>query len=116
MRLNKKGQALIEFIIILPIFLFMLFVVIDFGVISFNKSKMDSMIVDVGNMYKNKESNDEINKFIKKNDSDVSVSFNDQGKYFDITLSKNYEFITPGMSSILKNFKIDVERTMYNEQ
>ena len=86
------------------------------GVISFNKSKLDSMIVDVGNMYKNKESNDEINKFIKKNDSGVSVSFDDQGKYFDVTLSKNYEFITPGMSSILKNFKIDVERTMYNEE
>lgn len=116
MRLNKKGQALIEFIIILPIFLFMLFAVIDFGIISFNKSKMDGMIVDVGNMYKNKESNDEINKFIRKNDKDVSVSFNDQGKYFDVTLSKKYEFITPGMSSILKNFKIDVERTMYNEQ
>lgn len=115
MRLNKKGQALIEFIIILPIFLFIMFAVIDFGVISFNKSKMDSMINDVGNMYKNKESNEEINKFISKNDKSVKVSFDDQGKYFEVTLSKDYDFITPGMSSILKDFKIDVERTMYNE-
>ena len=31
--MNNKGQALIEFVLILPVFLFILFAVIDFGMI-----------------------------------------------------------------------------------
>jgi len=115
MKLNKKGQALIEFVIILPIFLFMLFAIIDFGIISYNRTKLENMINDVGDMYKNKESNEEINKFVKNNDKKTIIIFKDEGKYFEVILSKDYEFITPGLSSIVKNFKIDVERTMYNE-
>lgn len=115
MNMNRKGQALIEFVIILPIFLFMLFAVIDFGIISFNKNKLENMVNDVGDMYKNKESNEEINNFIKKNDKNTTATFKDEGKYFKVVLSKDYDFITPGLSSILKDFKIDVERTMYNE-
>jgi len=115
MKLNKKGQALIEFVIILPIFLFMLFAIIDFGIISYNRTKLENMINDVGDMYKNKESKEEINKFVKNNDKKTIITFKDEGKYFEVILSKDYEFITPGLSSIVKNFKIDVERTMYNE-
>lgn len=116
MKINKKGQALIEFIIILPIFIFMLFAVIDFGVISYNKSKLENIINDVGNMYKNNETSEDIDKFIKRNDKDTKVVFKEEGKYFTIVLSKDYSFITPGLDGIIKNFKIDIERTMYNEQ
>ena len=31
--MNRKGQALIEFVLILPVFLMILFLVIDFGTI-----------------------------------------------------------------------------------
>ena len=116
MKIDKKGQALIEFIIILPIFIFMLFAVIDFGIISYNRNKLENIITDVGNMYKNNESNNEINNFINKNDDNTTVEFEEDGKYFKIILSKKYDFITPGLSSIIKNFKIDVERTLYNEK
>lgn len=115
MRVNDKGQALVEFIIILPIFLFMIFAVIDFGVVCINKNKLESIITDVGNMYKNKESIDEINNFINKNDKDIEVNFEDQGKYFNVILTKKYNFITPGMTNLFEDFEIDVERTMYNE-
>ena len=39
--LNNKGQALIEFVLILPIFLMILFVIIDFGMIFNAKSNKD---------------------------------------------------------------------------
>ena len=45
---NKKGQALIEFVIILPIFVFMILAVIDLGKILYFgnilESKMDNVI------------------------------------------------------------------------
>ena len=70
---SKRGQALVEFIIILPILIFILLAVIDYGAISFNKSKIENIITDVSNMYKNKENDDEIDKFGKSNDKDVKI-------------------------------------------
>lgn len=113
--MNKKGQALVEFIIILPIMLFLGFVFIDFILISYNKQKLENIIVDVGEMYKNKELEKDIKSFIKKNEENVNVTFKDMDKYFDVVLIKEYKFITPGMDNILKDYKISVERTMYNE-
>ena len=34
---SKKGQALVEFIIILPILIFILLAVVDYGMISYTK-------------------------------------------------------------------------------
>ena len=113
--MNKKGQALVEFIIILPIMIFVGFIFVDFILISYNKQKLENIIVDVGEMYKNNESEDEINSYINKNDENVNVEFIDKNKYFEVVLEKKYEFITPGIDGILKDYKINVERTMYNE-
>lgn len=113
--MNKKGQALVEFVIILPVMIFIGFVFIDFILINYNKQKLENIIVDVAEMYKDNESEVEIKKFIAKNETNVKVEFIDNDKYFDVKLVKDYEFITPGMQSILKDYKINVERTMYNE-
>lgn len=113
--MNKKGQALVEFIIILPVMIFIGFMFLDFMLISYNKQKLENIIIDVGEMYKNDEEIEEINSFISKNEDDVVVSFKDKDKYFEVKLVKDYEFITPGIQGILKDFEISVERTMYYE-
>ena len=113
--MNKKGQALVEFIIILPVMLFLGFIFIDFILISYNKQKLENIIEDVGEMYKNNESDEDINKFINKNTDDVIVDFKKHDKYFEVILVRDYEFITPGLSGMLKDYKITIERTMYNE-
>ena len=113
--MNKRGQALVEFIIILPVMIFVGFIFIDFLLISYNKQKLENIITDVGEMYKNNETSDEINKFLSKNDSDVIVKFKNGEKYFVINLIKDYNFITPGLDNILQDYEINIERTMYNE-
>ena len=40
--MNKKGQALVEFIIILPVFIFMILAIIDIGKMLYDKSAMQS--------------------------------------------------------------------------
>ena len=45
--MNKKGQALIEFIIILPIFIMMMLAVFDCVRIYSEKSKLEGIIEDV---------------------------------------------------------------------
>lgn len=112
---SRKGQALVEFIIILPILIFILLAVIDYGIISFNKSKLENIITDVGNMYKNSETDNEINKFIKSNDEYLNIETTYEDKYINIKLYKTYNYITPGLDKIFKTNKISVERKIYNE-
>ncbi len=112
--MNKKGQALVEFIIILPILIFMLFAIIDFGMITYNKNRMESLIDDIKEMYQKEESDDTINKFIKENIDGVKVTIEQKDKYIYIDLTKTYKFLTPGMELLMKDYKIDIERTVYN--
>lgn len=111
---SKKGQALVEFIIILPILIFILLAVIDYGVISFNKSKLENIITDLSDMYKNKESEEEINNFVKSNDKDLGIKTTYEDKYINIKLYKKYNYITPGLDKIFKSNEISVERKIYN--
>ena len=45
--MNNKGQALVEFILILPIFLFLIFAVVDFGLIFSTKSTLENTSTDI---------------------------------------------------------------------
>ena len=113
--MNKKGQALVEFIIILPILIFILFAIIDFGLISYNRNKMENLITDISKMYSNNESVEEIESFISSNDKDISVSFKNEEKYVNIILDKKYDYITPGLNKIFNTSDIKIERKIYNE-
>lgn len=113
--MNKKGQALVEFIIILPIMIFVLLAIVDFGIMSYNKNRLENIIDDVSKMYKNNETTEEIIKFIKDNDKDISYQINNKEKYITIKLSKKYKSITPGIDKMFKISNIDVEREIYNE-
>lgn len=112
--MNKRGQALVEFIIILPIMIFIMLAIIDYGMISYTKSKIENIITDVGNMYKNNESEDEIKDFIKSNDKLLNSVINFDDKYINIKLYKKYDYITPGLNKIFKVNEISVERKIYN--
>lgn len=112
--MNKKGQALVEFIIILPILLFIMLAILDYGILYYNKTKLENIITEVSQMYDNKENENEIKNFIKSNDDNIDYVFNVEDKYVNIKLSKVQSFITPGIDKIIDN-KITVERKIYNE-
>lgn len=112
---SKKGQALVEFIIILPILIFILLAVIDYGIISYTKIKLENILVDVGNMYKNEESEEKITEFVKKNDNLLKVNIEEKEQILKIKLYKDYNYITPGLNKIFNIEEISVEREIYNE-
>lgn len=112
---SKNGQALVEFIIILPILIFILLAVIDYGVISYTKSKLENIMTDVSRMYKNNETDEEINSFIVSNDNALKISVLKEDKYFNIKLYKKYDYITPGLNKLFKVNEISIERKIYYE-
>ena len=45
--MNRKGQALVEFVLILPIFILMLFIIFDFGNIFYSKYDLQNQSSDI---------------------------------------------------------------------
>jgi len=114
--MSKKGQALVEFIIILPIIIFILFMIIDYGIISYNKQKLENIVTDIVKMKSSNESDEEIRNFIKSNDKEINLTLEEKDKYTKLKLVKKYNYITPGLDRIFNNSDITIERKIYNEQ
>ena len=51
-KMNKKGQALVEFIIILPVIIFIIMLLVDFMTIFSYKNKLESNMNNVTILYK----------------------------------------------------------------
>ena len=109
---NNKGQALVEFILILPVILAILLVIIDLGKIFNEKNTLENTSIDIIELYKNGKSIEEIkNKY-----NDISITTNIDNNYLTIKLKKEIEIITPGLNIVLDNpYPIEVERVVYYE-
>ena len=99
--MNKKGQALVEFVIILPILLLILMSILDIGRIIINKNRLEDELYDVVKFYEDNYTYEEIKKEIDK-DTDIKIKNND-GKEIIISLNKKMELITPGLNILLDN-------------
>ncbi len=99
--MNKKGQALVEFVIILPILLLILMSILDIGRIIINKNRLEDELYDVVKFYEDNYTYEEIKKEIDK-DTDIKITNND-GKEIIISLNKKMELITPGLNILLDN-------------
>ena len=56
--MNKKGQALVEFIIILPVIIFIIMLLVDFMTIFSYKNKLESNMNNVTILYKENKIDD----------------------------------------------------------
>lgn len=109
--MNRKGQALVEFVLILPIFILMLFAIVDFGMILSKKNELENISVDVIAMIKNSDNIDDIKNLYPK----VKINISSDDKYTKIIISDDVDIMTPGLNRILGNpYNIKVERTIPN--
>ena len=121
---NQKAQALIEFVLILPVLIMFLFSIIDFGTIFIRKSELENKIndayeaakssTDVSTLYSNIES--AINK--DSNKHSLELTFDNESDYMNIKLISEVKTITPGLNLIIGYpYKVTVERVIkYVEQ
>lgn len=107
--MNNKGQALIEFILILPLFLMILFVMVDFGVIFSSKSKLENSSYDIVELLNDGTSIEEIRSIYP----DLEVNLIVQNSYMKLSLDQKVDLITPGLNRILDDpYPISVERVI----
>ena len=109
--MNKRGQALVEFVIILPILLLLIFAFIDLGRIIVCKNHLEGVMSDVAGL-----NDTEISEYLKK-DSEYSINYSIKiDNYKNITLTTNLDLITPGLKNILNNpYTVKVERSVIYE-
>jgi len=108
---NNKGQALVEFIIVLPILLLIIMAIIDFGNIFTKKYSLENDLDTVSSMYK-EEDYDSINDYVRE--KNLSIAYKKEDKFLVISLSKNIKVNTPILNNILgKDYKITTSKTIY---
>lgn len=87
--MNKKGQALVEFLLILPILVFVVLLVVDLGKIMIMRNHLESILVTV----------DRSTTEVRDLEYDITVERKDNF----IVLKSCTEVYTPGLSKILGN-------------
>lgn len=114
---NKKGQALVEFVIILPIFIFMLLSIIDIGKVIYFQNQLVSELNDVIDLYKNQKTYEEILNELKLQDEGVTLEIKNQdNEVITFYLKRDVEIITPGLNVIFDNpHTVTVERVLSYE-
>ncbi len=108
--MNNRGQALVEFVIILPILIFTCLAVFDLGNIIVKKYALENDLDTIVNMYEIGD-NDAVLSFTRK--ENFKIKYEEVGNYNKITLSKQVKVITPIVSQALgKNYEIKSSRTV----
>ena len=109
--MNRKGQALVEFVLILPIFIMILFSIVDFGMIFNKKNELENISIDIMNLLNNNNKIEEIQKEYPK----VDIKLTNEEKYTIVEISTKVNIITPGLNRVLDNpYIVKVERKIPN--
>ena len=105
MKLNKKGQALVEFVLVIPIIIFILFATIDIGKIIYTKNGLQSKLDEATELLNNDtEYNEVVNSINNNSTSEVYLNlvYNDNN-YVIVKVSSNVKIITPGLNALIGN-------------
>ena len=104
MKLKKRtGQALVEFVIILPIFIFMILAVVDIGKILYLKNNLETKIEDIITMYDSTKNQELIFQKLDLKAEKLDLKIKQDQEYLEFLLEKKVEIITPGLNLIFKN-------------
>ena len=113
--MKNKGQALVEFVLVLPVLLLLIFAFFDISRIMLGRNHIESVMDEVVSLVHNEKSLNEIDDYLEKDDYDITCKINN-GEYTEIILSASIDLITPGMKRILDNpYTIKIERSIINE-
>lgn len=115
--MDKKGQALVEFVIILPILILFFFGSVDFGRIVIRKNELESLTTEVVKMYEDEKTYEEIENFLKINNDNNTIKItNKNNEYIEFDLESGVELITPGLNKLISSpYIVSVKRVIYYE-
>lgn len=109
--MNKKGQALVEFILILPVLLLFAMAMIDIGNIFLKKYDLNNDLETVTDLYENNDTK-QLGAYLANGDLTLDKESHDG--MITLTLKKNVEISAPFLTNILgKNYVIETSKVIY---
>lgn len=115
---SNKGQALLEFVLILPVLLFLFLGIIDFGRIIYEMNRLESITNDAVDLYEKESlSTEQIESELRDNyDINLKLEVNIDSSNTTIRLSRSLKLLTPGLGIALENpYIVEVKRVINNE-
>lgn len=110
---NEKGQALVEFILIVPVLALFILGIFDVGNIIYKKYQLENQLDYVVDLYVGGK-NIDIQSYLYK--EKITMNTTMDNSYTTITLSKEISFVTPGASKLFGSaYSIEAERTIASE-
>lgn len=118
MKANCKGQALVEFVLILPIFIFLIFLSVDIGRIIYAKNRLETKLNEAVELLEEKKDYDEVIKLLNKNSSTkikLDIKYKED-KYATVKIINEVDIFTPGLNLILSDpYEVFVTREVIYE-
>lgn len=112
--MNRKGQALVEFVLILPVLILMLFVIFDFGNIFYSKYDIQNQSSDIIKLIQKGNDVEEVTDIYSKLNIKIDGY---KENYKLVTITKEVDLITPMLNLILDDpYIIRVERVIPNDE
>lgn len=116
MKNNRAGQALVEFVIILPIFIFMILAVIDLGKILYYKNNLESKMDEVITAYESLKDSSLIIEQLRLDDDAIYLKINSNAEYTEFQLIRSLDIVTPGLNLVFGNpHEVTTKRVIYDE-
>lgn len=116
--LNKKGQALIEFVLILPVLIMLIFAFIDLAMILVEKNELVNLTSAVVDKLDEVSDYDSVYNYVNSitdKKTELYLIYQHNGEIY-IKLERDRELITPFLNLVLSNpYKITSERVIINE-
>lgn len=109
---NNKGQALVEFVILIPVLMLLILSIFDLGNIILKKYKLENELDIIINYYNN---NDEqlMNSYASMKDISIKKE-RKNNNMIDIKVSYEVNINTPVLNKIMgENYQIETSRIVY---
>lgn len=111
--MNKRGQALVEFILVLPVLLLIIISMVDIGNIFLKKFDLNNDLETVTSLYTNGDIS-ELNNYLHT--ENITLETSDKDDMLTITLNQKVEVSTPIIKAVLgDNYEIKASQTIFKQ-
>lgn len=109
---NKKGQALVEFVIILPVLLLIVISMVDFGNLLYQKYQLEQNLEYVSDLYLANDTN-----ALEQEKQRLNIKTEEDGKYIKLTIETEAKLSSPILRRVLgENYVIATSRKLYQDE
>lgn len=106
---NRKGQALIEFVLILPILVLLLLGIMDIGLVFVKKSELDNKVADIIKVWEQEYTSiEELETLLKDENLKTEIIENTTTSFVTVKVKDEVSLTTP----IIKKLDIEVKRVI----